>query len=79
MRSSFLWRNRVLLTTGTLLILALHLLSSGVRAGARAGKPALLLLDVLRPFQASVAAISGGSSGFIHDYFALVGVQRENA
>jgi rod shape-determining protein MreC len=78
-RSSFLWRNRVLLASGTLLILALHLLSSGVRPDARAGKPALLLLDILRPFQASAAEISGGSSGFIHDYFDLVGVQRENA
>jgi rod shape-determining protein MreC len=78
-RSSFLWRNRVLLTTGTLLILALHLLSSGVRPGARASKPALVLIEVLRPFQTFVAGITGGSSGFVHDYFALVGVRRENA
>lgn len=78
MRSSFLWRNRVLLTTGTLLILALHLLSSGVRPGARASKPALVLIELMRPFQAFVAGVTGGSSGFLHDYFALVGVRREN-
>jgi rod shape-determining protein MreC len=78
-RSSFLWRNRVLLTTGTLLILAMHLLSSGVQPGARASKPALVLIEILRPFQTLVAGVTGGSSGFIHDYFALVGVRRENA
>jgi rod shape-determining protein MreC len=77
-RSSFLWRNRVLLTTGTLLILALHLLSSGVRPDSRASKPALVLVEILRPFQALMADISGGSGGFVHDYFALVGVRREN-
>lgn len=79
MRSSFLWRNRVLLTTGTLLVLALHLLSSGVRPGARASKPALVLLEILRPFQSVVAAFSGETGGFVHDYFELVGVRQENA
>jgi len=78
-KSSFLWRNRVLLTTGTLLILALHLLSSGVRPGARASKPALALIELLRPFQTFVAGVTGESSGFVHDYFELVGVRRENA
>lgn len=79
MRSSFLWRNRVLLTTGTLLILALHLLTSGVRPGARASKPAVALMELLQPFQALSAGVTAGSSGVVHDYFFLVGVRRENA
>jgi rod shape-determining protein MreC len=77
-RSSFLWRNRVALTTVTLLTLALHLISSGVQPGARASKPAIALIQVLRPFQAFVAGVNGESSGFVHDYLALVGVRQEN-
>jgi rod shape-determining protein MreC len=61
------------------LIIALHLISSGARPDSRASKPALALVELLRPFQASVASITDESSGFIHDYLELVGVRRENA
>jgi rod shape-determining protein MreC len=77
-RSSFLWRNRVALTTGMLLILALHMLLSGVRPEGRASKPATALLEVMSPFQAFTAGLSGEAGGFVHDYLELVGTRREN-
>jgi len=77
-RSTFLWRNRVLLTTGALLILALHMVSSGVRPDGRAAKPALVLMQLMRPFQAFEAGLAGELNGFTHDYFDLVGARREN-
>lgn len=78
MRSSFLWRNRVALATGTLLILALHMLLSGVRPDGRASRPATGLLELMRPFQAFTAGISGEAAGFVRDYLELVGTRREN-
>jgi rod shape-determining protein MreC len=77
-RSSFLWRNRVLIATTGLLILALHMVSAGVRPDGRATRPALLLVQLLRPFQAFEAGIAGDLTGFLHDYFDLVGARREN-
>ena len=77
-RGSFLWRNRVLLTTGLLLILALHLLSYGLRPDSRASKPSFVLMMALRPFQAAEAALGDDATGFLHDYFDLVGVRQEN-
>ncbi|HKV55433.1 MAG TPA: rod shape-determining protein MreC [Candidatus Binataceae bacterium] len=78
MRGSFLWRNRVVLTTGALLIFALHMLSAGVRPGARASKPSMLLMEALKPFQLVEAEMSDDASGFLHNYFDLVGVRQEN-
>jgi len=77
-RSTFLWRNRVLITTGALLILALHMISAGVRPDGRATKPALFLVELLHPFQAFESGITGELNGFLHDYFDLVGARREN-
>jgi rod shape-determining protein MreC len=77
-RSSFLWRNRVLITTSGLLILALHMVSSGVKPDARATKPAMVLVELLHPFQAFEAGITSEVGGFVHDYFDLVGARREN-
>jgi rod shape-determining protein MreC len=68
----------VILTTGALLIFALHLLSAGVRPGARAGKPSLLLMEALKPVQLVEAQMSGDAGGFVHSYFDLVGVRQEN-
>ena len=59
-------------------MLALHMVSSGVRPGGRATKPALVLMEVLHPFQAFEAGITSEVSGFTHDYFDLVGARREN-
>jgi rod shape-determining protein MreC len=68
----------VVLTAGTLLILSLHLILSGPRPDARASRPALALLELLRPAQAFEAGFSGEVSGFTHDYLELVGTRREN-
>lgn len=78
MRGSFLWRNRVVLTTGALLIFALHMLSGGLRPDARARKPSVVLMWMLAPVQGFEAALAGGARGFFDDYFDLVGVRQEN-
>jgi rod shape-determining protein MreC len=77
-RATFLWRHRVVLTSGLLLLLALHLLSAGVSPGARAERPSLALLWMLKPVQAVEANIADDSTSFFHDYFDLVNVRREN-
>jgi rod shape-determining protein MreC len=77
-RGTFLWRHRVVLTSGILLLFALHMLSAGLAPGARAEKPSLALLWLLKPVQAIEANIADDGSGFFHDYFDLVNVRREN-
>ena len=78
MRGTFLWRHRVVLTSGFLLLLAMHLLSTGVAPGARAEKPSLALMWMLKPVQAAEASVADGTTGFFHDYFDLVNVRQEN-
>lgn len=78
MRSSFLWRNRVLLTTGTLLILALHMLTAGVKPGARASKPALALLELMAPAQRLLSSLGASLDAVLHGYTELVGARDEN-
>ncbi len=79
MRGTFLWRHRVVLTSGLLLLLALHLLSAGVAPGARAERPSLALMWILKPVQTFEANIGDDTTGFFHDYFDLVNVRGENA
>ena len=79
MRGSFLWRNRVLLTSGALLILSLHLISTGVRPGDLAARPASAFLEIIRPIDAGIKHFSAGTSGIVNDYLALVHVREENA
>jgi rod shape-determining protein MreC len=67
-----------MLTSGSLLLLALHLLSAGVGPGARAEKPSLALMWMLKPVQNVEANIADDTSGFLHDYFDLVNVRQEN-
>ena len=78
MRGSFLWRNRVVLTGGLMLLLALHLISSGVSPEGRTGRPAAVLMEVLRPVQAFESDLTGNFRGFFSDYIDLVGVREEN-
>lgn len=78
MRGTFLWRHRVVLTSSLLLLLALHMLSAGLAPGARAEKPSLALLWMLKPFQSLEADLADDSTGFVHDYFDLVNVRHEN-
>jgi rod shape-determining protein MreC len=77
-RSSFLWRNRVIITVGLLLIASLHMVSTHVDQDARAGKASQILLDLLRPFQVTEASVTNETGSFAHDYFDLVGVRKEN-
>ncbi len=78
MRGTFLWRHRVVLTSGLLMLWALHMLSAGLAPGARAEKPSLALLWMLKPVQTVEANIADDSTGFVHDYFDLVNVRQEN-
>jgi rod shape-determining protein MreC len=78
-RGSFLWRNRVLLTSGALLILSLHLISTGVHPGDLAARPASAFLEIIRPIDAGIKHFSAGSSAIVNDYLALVHVREENA
>ena len=79
MRSTFLWRHRVVLTGSLLLILALHMLSAGVAPDARAAKPSIALLYSLRPVLGLESSLTDGTAAFVHNYLDLVGVREENA
>jgi len=67
-----------MLTSGILMLLALHMLSAGLAPGARAEKPSLALLWSLKPIQTIEADIANDTTGFFHDYFDLVNVRQEN-
>jgi rod shape-determining protein MreC len=68
----------VVLTTGLLLLLALHLLSIGVRPDARANKPSLVLMEAVKPLLVVESDLADDASGFLRNYFDLVGVRQEN-
>ncbi len=79
MRGSFLWRNRVLLTSGALLILSLHLISTGVHPGDLAARPQSAFLEVISPVTGAFTHLSDGASSIVSDYMDLVHVREENA
>ena len=79
MKGTFLWRNRVLLTSGALLVLSLHMISVGIRRGDPGAAPASALLEILRPAQAASARLGEGALSIIHEYLDLVHVRQENA
>ncbi len=79
MRGSFLWRNRVLLASGALLILSLHLISTGVHPGDLAARPESAFLEIIRPIDATVTRFTSGFSSVMNDYVDLVHVREENA
>jgi len=78
-KGTFLWRNRVLLTSGALLVLSLHMISVGIRRGDPGAAPASALLEILRPAQAASARLGEGALSIIHEYLDLVHVRQENA
>jgi len=78
-KGTFLWRNRVLLTSGALLVISLHMISVGIRRGDAAAAPASALLEILRPVQAASARLGEGATSIVRDYIDLVGVRKENA
>jgi rod shape-determining protein MreC len=77
-RGSFLWRNRVVFTSGLLLLIGLHLLSTGVRPEARAEKPSLLLMEMVKPLLVVESQMANDAGDFLHNYFDLVGVRQED-
>ena len=79
MKSTFLWRNRVLLTSGLLLILSLHLISTGVHPGDLAARPQSAFLAVISPITGAFTHLSDGASSITRDYLDLVHVRDENA
>jgi rod shape-determining protein MreC len=67
-----------MLTSGAFLLLGLHLLSSGVKPDARATKPSIVLMELLRPVQAVESTLFGGTANFFRNYVDLVGLRQEN-
>jgi rod shape-determining protein MreC len=76
--SSFFWRYRVVLTSGLLLLLSAHMLTTGVRPSDPAARPGEVLMGMLSPVQGGSAHLVRAAHDFWHDYLALVDVQREN-
>ncbi len=68
----------MVLTSGALMILSLHLLSTGVRPGDLASRPQSALFEVMRPVQASMTGVTESGSSLVQGYLDLVGVRREN-
>jgi rod shape-determining protein MreC len=77
-KETFLWRNRVVLLGGILLLLAAHMLSSGVKQGNVLARPEGLVSEALRPFQASSARMLRSAGDIFHQYFFLTNLTREN-
>jgi rod shape-determining protein MreC len=77
-KNYFLWRNRVPITGAILLLISAHFLWSGVLPDQRVARPRGVVMEALAPFQTASARLTEGGSGIVHDYFDLVGVQREN-
>jgi rod shape-determining protein MreC len=77
-KGTVLWRYRVGLTSGVLMILSLHLISSGVKPRDMASRPASVMLGALSPVQSGINNLAHGSTGVFRDYFDLVNVRRDN-
>lgn len=77
-KDTFLWRNRVALAGGVLLLLAAHMLSSGVKQGDTLARPQGVVADALRPFQAASSRMAQSAGDIFHYYFMLANTAREN-
>ena len=74
----FVRRNRVVLTSGLLLLISLLLLSVSSRTRRRTDPVAGMVLDGLEPLQKLSAAALQAVFGTMRTYVALVGVREEN-
>lgn len=74
----FVRRNRIVLTSGGLLLLSLLLLSVGARTGQRSDPLRRMLQEIMRPLLGAVAAGWDSTTGIWRDYMSLVGVRQEN-
>jgi rod shape-determining protein MreC len=74
----FVRRNRVLLTSGSLLLVSLLLFSASVRSPTRRDPVGLLVLDALAPFQLVFSGLGRQVGGVWTGYVDLVGARRDN-
>jgi len=74
----FVRRNRVVLTSGSLLVISLLLLSAGSRTQRRFDPFAGVVLEGMRPLQGAVAAGVDSVTTAWRTYVALIGVKQEN-
>ena len=74
----FVRRNRVVLTSGSLLLISLLLLSAGSRERRRGDPIAGVVLDSMRPLQTTVAGGVDALASVWRSYLGLVGVKQEN-
>jgi len=73
----FVRRNRVVLTSGSLLLISLLLLSAGSRTRQRIDPIAGVVLEGMRPLQGTVAAGLDAVAQTWRAYVALIGVKQE--
>ncbi|MBI1815064.1 MAG: rod shape-determining protein MreC [Deltaproteobacteria bacterium] len=74
----FVRRNRIILTSGFLLLFSLLLVSTSVRAPRRRDPLTALLLEAMRPLQVGVSDAGSALTAVWNHYVELVGVRAEN-
>jgi rod shape-determining protein MreC len=74
----FVRRNRVVLTSGLLLLISLLLFSAGARTQRRIDPFGSVVLDAMRPLQSITATVIDAVTGTWRTYVALIGVNEEN-
>ena len=74
----FIRRNRVVLTSGSLLLLSLLLLSSTSRSRQPRDPLARLVIEAMRPLQSTAAVSLDALTRAWRTYVALIGVRQEN-
>lgn len=75
----FIRRNRVLLTSGFLLLCSLALLSANARQPGRVDPLGRLFLEFMSPLQRAASVVTGSAADLWRGYVRLVGVERHNA
>lgn len=74
----FVRRHRILLTSGSLLLVSLLLFSASLRSPTHRDPVGRLVLDALAPFQLVFSGLGRGVGGVWSGYIDLVGTRREN-
>ena len=79
MKNTFIWRNRVVIVSGALLIISAHMLSRGPRLDPFAARPSAWVLDLIQLPELAATQIGEDTAGVVKDYLDLVGVRRETS
>jgi len=74
----FVRRNRVLLSSASLLLVSLLLFSLSIRSPSRRDPLASLVLEIFSPLQGAVTWIQDGIGDVWHGYLSLISVRRQN-